>query len=167
VPPPMPMSISAQLEAALAEAPRATTLRFPEAATNQRTIPKDEVVIDVHDGALGHTTKQRWNDADQWICSVQIVHPPIIDDATVAQAQDILTARRGTYVPHKPHRSKHAYVVKVLLFCGMCERRMQGHWANQAPTTAAGYPPSTPSPTTSSTPSTSPSADRVRRMAPR
>ena len=30
---------------------------------------KDEVLIDVHDVALGHTTKMRWNDQDKWIFS--------------------------------------------------------------------------------------------------
>ncbi len=40
---------------------------------------KDEVLIDVEDVALGHTTKLRWNDSGKWIWSEKIVHPPIID----------------------------------------------------------------------------------------
>jgi DNA invertase Pin-like site-specific DNA recombinase len=36
---------------------------------------KDEVLMDVNDVALGHTTKLRWNDADQWIFSDRVVHP--------------------------------------------------------------------------------------------
>jgi ABC-type nickel/cobalt efflux system permease component RcnA len=36
---------------------------------------KDEVLIDVHDVALGHTTRQRWNETDKWIYSEQIAHP--------------------------------------------------------------------------------------------
>src|ERR1700760_2631402 len=40
---------------------------------------KDEVLIDVEDVALGHTTKLRWNDSDKWLWSNKIVHPPIID----------------------------------------------------------------------------------------
>jgi site-specific DNA recombinase len=28
---------------------------------------KDEVLIDVQDVALGHTTKMRWNEAGKWI----------------------------------------------------------------------------------------------------
>jgi site-specific DNA recombinase len=94
---------------------------------------KDEVLLDVHDVALGHTTKMRWNDQDKWIYSEEIVHPPIIDDETFQKAQDLLAARRGIQGAHKPHRSKHAYALRGLLFCGVCDRRMQGHWANAAP----------------------------------
>jgi site-specific DNA recombinase len=37
---------------------------------------KHEVLIDIHDVALGHTTKMRWNDHHHWIVSEQTVHPP-------------------------------------------------------------------------------------------
>src|SRR6201985_2752380 len=36
---------------------------------------KDEVLIDVEDVALGHTTKLRWNDGDKWLWSKTIVPP--------------------------------------------------------------------------------------------
>ncbi|HET9898936.1 MAG TPA: recombinase family protein [Streptosporangiaceae bacterium] len=101
---------------------------------------KDEVLIDVHDVALGHTTKQRWNEADKWIYSEQIVHPPISDAAAYAQVQDLLASRRHAPAPHKPHRSKHHYALSGLLFCGICERRMQGHWANAAPYYRCRFP---------------------------
>jgi hypothetical protein len=32
------------------------------------------VLIDVHDVALGHTTKMRWNEAGEWIYSDKIAH---------------------------------------------------------------------------------------------
>src|SRR5215467_7108112 len=35
---------------------------------------KDEVLLDVNDVALGHTTKMRWNDTGKWIWSDQPVH---------------------------------------------------------------------------------------------
>jgi site-specific DNA recombinase len=101
---------------------------------------KDEVLLDVHDVALGHTTKMRWNDQGKWIYSEEIAHPPIIDDDTFRRAQELLTARRGIQGPHKPHRSKHAYALRGLLFCGVCGRRMQGHWANAAPYYRCRFP---------------------------
>jgi site-specific DNA recombinase len=101
---------------------------------------KDEVLLNVHDIALGHTTKMRWNDQDKWIYSEQVVHPLIIDEDTFGRAQDLLTARRGTRGPHKPHKSRHAYALRGLLFCGVCDRRMQGHWANQAPYYRCRFP---------------------------
>jgi site-specific DNA recombinase len=91
------------------------------------------VLLDVHDVALGHTTKMRWNDQDKWIYSEQIAHSPIIDDDIFGRAQDLLAARRGIRSPHKPHKSRHAYALRGLLFCGVCERRMQGHWAQRCP----------------------------------
>src|SRR5580693_2186516 len=76
---------------------------------------KDEVLLDVRDVALGHTTKMRWHDQDKWIYSEQIAHPAIIDDDTFARAQGLLAARRGTRGPHKPHKSRHAYALRGLL----------------------------------------------------
>ncbi|MFI5066571.1 MAG: recombinase family protein [Streptosporangiales bacterium] len=101
---------------------------------------KDEVLIDVHDVALGHMAKMRWNDEDQWIFSEEIVHPPVIDAGTFRQAQDLLTARKGARGGHKPHKSRHDYALSGLLFCGICQRRMQGHWANAAPYYRCRFP---------------------------
>lgn len=36
---------------------------------------QDEVLIDVDDVGLGHATKLRWNDTDQWVWSEKIVQP--------------------------------------------------------------------------------------------
>ena len=48
----------------------------------------DEVLIDVGGVALGHTTKQRWNEHDQWIFSERTVQPAIVSAESFAQAQD-------------------------------------------------------------------------------
>ena len=69
---------------------------------------KHEVLIDVHDVALGHTTKMRWNDHHHWIFSEQTVHPPIIDPETFQQAQDVLAARGRGPCQHKPHDRRRA-----------------------------------------------------------
>jgi site-specific DNA recombinase len=101
---------------------------------------KDEVLLDVHDVTLGHTTKIRWNDDAKWIYSDQVVHPPIIDEETFKKAQEMLTARKGVQGEHKPHRSRHAYVLRGVLLCGLCDRKMQGHWANDAPYYRCRFP---------------------------
>lgn len=101
---------------------------------------KDEVLLDVHDVALGHTTKMRWNEQGKWIYSDEIVHSLIVDDETFGRAQELLAARRGTHGPHKPHRSSHDYALRGILFCGVCQRRMQGHWANAAPYYRCRFP---------------------------
>jgi site-specific DNA recombinase len=101
---------------------------------------KDEVLLDVHDVALGHTTRQRWNEKGKWIYSEEIVHPAVIDAETFQRAQDILAARGRGPCQHKPHDRRRAYAFAGSLFCGVCERRMQGHWVNQAPYYRCRFP---------------------------
>jgi site-specific DNA recombinase len=92
---------------------------------------KDEVLIDVADVALGHMTKMRWNDAGQWIYSDQIAHQPIIDDHTFRHAQRVLASRRLATGPRERLHTRHAYVLGGRLVCGVCDRKMQSHWANE------------------------------------
>ena len=101
---------------------------------------KDEVLLDVHDVALGHTTVMRWNDQDQWIFSEQVVHPPIIDDETFRQAQQLLAAKNARQVTRRPRSSPRPYVLRGLLFCGICTRRMQGSWNNDQAYYRCTYP---------------------------
>ena len=86
---------------------------------------KREVLIDVHDVALGHETRQGWNPEPTWVWSSEIVHPPIIDTDTFASVQEVMAAH-GRGKPHKPHRRRHVYPLASRLFCGVCGRRMQG-----------------------------------------
>jgi hypothetical protein len=92
------------------------------------------------DVALGHTTKMCWNEDAQWIYSEQLVHPPIIDEPTFKRAQEMLAARRGVRGEHKPHRARRPYALRGVLVCGLCERKMQGHWANDAPCYRCRFP---------------------------
>jgi hypothetical protein len=101
---------------------------------------KDEVLLDVHDVTLGHTTVMRWNDQDQWIVSEQIAHPPIIDDETFAQAQQLLAAKNARQVTRRPRTTLRPYVLRGLLFCGICDRRMQGSWNNDQSYYRCTYP---------------------------
>ncbi len=66
---------------------------------------KDEVLLDITDVTLGHTTKMRWNPQDKWIYSQQITHPALISDDDFARAQQIL-AGRG-YGPHPTRAGTH------------------------------------------------------------
>ena len=56
------------------------------------------------------------------------------------QAQAAPGRPRRSAGQHKPHRSQHAYALRGLLFCGICDRRMQGHWANAAPYYRCRFP---------------------------
>jgi site-specific DNA recombinase len=101
---------------------------------------KDEVLIDVDDVALGHTTKLRWNNPGQWLWSGKIVHPPIIDRQAFDQVQVLVHGRSAKHAQHKPHRRLHAYALRGLVICGLCERRMQSHWVNGAPYYRCRFP---------------------------
>ncbi len=58
-----------------------------------RAPAKNEVLLDVDDVALGHTTKLRWNETDKWVWSEHIVHPPIINRDAFDQVQALLGGR--------------------------------------------------------------------------
>jgi site-specific DNA recombinase len=103
----------------------------------QRT---DEVLLNPADVSLGHTEKMRWNPADKWVWSAQAAHPAIIDPDSYDQAQQILRSRGRGPCQHKPHRVRRPYQLRGLLFCGYCDRRMQGEWNNQAPYYRCRYP---------------------------
>jgi site-specific DNA recombinase len=92
---------------------------------------KDEVLLDIHDVALGHTTKMRWNEPGRWIYSDQIVHPPVISAEMFEQVQQLIASRRHVTGPRERFRTRHVYVLAGRFVCGICDRRMQGHWANQ------------------------------------
>ena len=94
----------------------------------QRT---DEVLLDVNDVALGNTAIVRWNPKQRWVVSKDIVHPPLVDSAIFEKVQQILHGRGSRVgLEHKKHRSRHPYVLKGLVYCAICQRRMQGQRSN-------------------------------------
>jgi site-specific DNA recombinase len=94
---------------------------------------KDEVLIDVDDVGLGHTTKLRWNDTGKWLWSEKIVQPPIVEGEAFRQVQAMVAGRAHTPTAHKPHRAQHPYALRGCVWCGLCGRRMQSHWVHDAP----------------------------------
>ncbi|TDD62798.1 recombinase family protein, partial [Actinomadura rubrisoli] len=87
---------------------------------------KDEVLLDVDDIALGHTTRLRWNAQDRWVFSEEIVHPVIIDMQTFTRAQQRFTEAPRPDKPRQRH-SKRCYPLKGTMWCGLCDRKMQAH----------------------------------------
>ena len=87
---------------------------------------KDEVLIDVEDVALGHEARMRRNDRDKWIFSDNVVHTPLVDSETFDRVQQIMAAKGAGRAHRERHRTTHRYVLRGLLRCGICQRRMQG-----------------------------------------
>lgn len=98
---------------------------------------KDEILIDVDDVddvAQGHDTVMRWNPQDAWIWSPTVVHEPLVDEQTYEQTQ-VLMAPASQRTPERMPRStaRNPYLLRGLLVCGLCRRRMQGNWNNSRP----------------------------------
>lgn len=101
---------------------------------------KDDVLIDVDDVALGHTSRMRWNDTDRWVHSTEVVHEPLIDDDTFAQAQQILAGQGRNRTTRERRRVRRPYALRGLVHCGVCQRRMQGQWTRDQPYYRCRFP---------------------------
>lgn len=89
---------------------------------------KDEVLVDVDDVALGHVTKMRWNVTDQWITSAEPVHEPLVSRELFETVQSTFGVRKGPST-RTPTKHRH-YLLAGRMRCGVCDRRMQGHWSH-------------------------------------
>ena len=99
------------------------------------------MLIDVEDVALGHTTKLRWNDTGKWLWSEKIVQPPIIDRDVFDQVQVMVSGPRAPSTPSTSRTARrHPYALRGCVWCGLCERRMQSHWVNDAPYYRCRFP---------------------------
>ncbi len=88
---------------------------------------KEEVLLDVEEVSLGYETKMRWNDPDAWIWSETLAHDPLITPEQFQAAQVIRAdhgrSRAGQHETYK--RVVHPHILRGLLFCGLCGRKMQ------------------------------------------
>ncbi len=96
---------------------------------------RDEVLLDVEDVAAGHQTKMRWNDRADWVWSAKKVHEPLVAAEDFARVQEQIRAGAHRPTHRKPRdeggaaaRLARPYLLRGLLFCGVCGRRMQGNW---------------------------------------
>ncbi|GAB3864716.1 hypothetical protein GCM10029963_75610 [Micromonospora andamanensis] len=78
----------------------------------------------------------------------------LVTDEVFNAARELLGSRAHKPATHKPHRTRHPYVLKSLIYCSVCQRRMQGQHSHGVATTGAATPPTTPWPTVSITPRT-------------
>ncbi|MEV4893541.1 recombinase family protein, partial [Nonomuraea sp. NPDC055795] len=101
---------------------------------------KDEVLIDVDDVGLGHMPKLRWNPKDKWIWSDAPAHPPIVSREDFDATQATLHGRGDRYTDKTVRRAQHVYMLRGRLLCGICDRRMQGHWSNEEPYYRCRFP---------------------------
>ncbi|MEV4218809.1 recombinase family protein [Nonomuraea sp. NPDC049725] len=91
---------------------------------------KQEELLDVQDVTQGHITKLKWNPESQGVWSEKAAHEPIVGTETFERVQKLLSAKGRPAVERKPCRSPRAYVLRGLLHCGVCARRMEASWNN-------------------------------------
>jgi site-specific DNA recombinase len=101
---------------------------------------KDEVLLDVHDVAMGHRTKLVWNSANNWVRSERPAHPAIVDVETFERAQQKLATKGRATTIVKPRRTPRPYLFRGKLLCGLCNRRMQGQWLREMPYYRCRFP---------------------------
>ena len=101
---------------------------------------KDEVLIDVEDVALGHESRMRWNQRAAWVWSTEVVHAPLVDAAVFAQAQEIIAGRGMSRRTRARERVRRPYVLRGLVHCGVCLRKMQGQWTRDQAYYRCRYP---------------------------
>jgi hypothetical protein len=87
---------------------------------------KDEILINVDDVGLGHETRMRWDPASQWVRSTDQVHEALVSQEDFDAAQAMFS--RTTRPIHRTAAPGHHYQLAGLMRCGVCGRRMQGHW---------------------------------------
>jgi site-specific DNA recombinase len=87
---------------------------------------RDEVLVDVDDVALGHETKLRWNDQADWIWSTEETHEAIVSAADYVRVQDQMSAGRNRPAVRRARATPRPYLLRGMLLCGICGRRMSG-----------------------------------------
>ncbi len=81
----------------------------------------------------------RWNSAEDWVYSDRLIHEPIIDKATFHRART-QAASGSRSVTTKVKRARHHYLLRGIIYCKDCGRRMQGSWNNNSPHYRCRYP---------------------------
>ncbi|MEV0407324.1 recombinase family protein [Actinoallomurus sp. NPDC050550] len=82
---------------------------------------RTEVLVDPHNVSLGTRTLMRWNRREDWVTSREIAHPAIVSVADFERAQHSRALRAC---------GRRTYLLRGLLRCGFCGRRMEGAWNN-------------------------------------
>jgi site-specific DNA recombinase len=91
---------------------------------------RDEVLVDVDDVALGHETKLRWNDKADWIWSTEATHEALVSAEDYVKVQEHMAAGVRRPLTRKPRTTERPYLLRGLLFCGICGRRMGGQYTH-------------------------------------
>jgi site-specific DNA recombinase len=82
-----------------------------------------EELLDINDVAAGHVTKMKWRPRSEWIEGANPSVEALVDDHDLAAVNARLGANPGRT---KPRDAQHPYLLRGVLYCGLCGRKMQG-----------------------------------------
>jgi site-specific DNA recombinase len=86
-----------------------------------------EVLLDIDDVTLGSKKRARLTDPDLVVTSAEHAQEPLVDQETFDAVQERLAG--GVHAPVRRQRATpHPYVLRGLITCARCGRRMQGSW---------------------------------------
>jgi site-specific DNA recombinase len=69
---------------------------------------------------------------DEWIRSVEQTHEPLITEDTFTQAQRIFAAGSRGSGPRTRTATRNRYLLRGCVYCGVCDRKMQGEQSHGA-----------------------------------
>ncbi|HEX5268492.1 MAG TPA: recombinase zinc beta ribbon domain-containing protein [Acidimicrobiales bacterium] len=84
---------------------------------------RHEELLDLADVAAGHVTRMRWRPDSEWIAAADNTTEALVD----AEVAERVAARfRRTPGRTKRRDAQHPYLLRGLLYCGLCGRKLQG-----------------------------------------
>jgi site-specific DNA recombinase len=93
-----------------------------------------EELFDVDDVAAGYVTRQRWTDASRWVYGPDGAHPALVEQSLwdAVQARIAVRSHQRQRASRSPRTTTTPYLLRGLVYCGVCERKMVGTRAHGA-----------------------------------
>jgi site-specific DNA recombinase len=93
---------------------------------------RTDELFDLDDVAAGYITRQRWTAKDRWVRGPDDAHPALVDQELWdrVQARIAVRSRQGPKGSRSPRPTTTPYLLRGLIHCGLCERRMEGSQAH-------------------------------------
>jgi site-specific DNA recombinase len=97
---------------------------------------KADILLDPDAPALGHVTRQRWQDRAEWVTATVQTYEPIVDEATWHQVAALIAANSRTNAVTPPRNRSHRgirrsapsrYPLAGLVICDCCGKKLQGN----------------------------------------
>jgi hypothetical protein len=89
---------------------------------------RTDELYDLDDVAAGYVTRQRWTDRENWTVGPDNAHPALIDQDLWDRAQARIAVRghQPQTATRSPRTTPTQYMLRGLVHCGICERKMEG-----------------------------------------